>query len=57
MINSYMIRFSNFAKVVYIGAENGFYRLFEIDGIYESCKKDDNLRLYSLYQAIMKYIL
>lgn len=48
--------FLNFDKAIYIGYKNNFYKLFKRVEIYENCKIDDNSRLLSLYQTIMKYI-
>lgn len=47
--------FSNYDKPVYVGPENEFYKLFDVDRIYDSCEVKSNTRLSNLYETIMKY--
>lgn len=48
--------FHNFDKPVYIGENNAFHRMFDIDRICENCNINGNDRLLELYQIIERYL-
>ena len=48
--------FLNFNTPVYVGQSSEFYKLFDIDRIYENCDVGVNERLKCLYKIIAKYL-
>lgn len=52
----YDSNFFYFNESVYVGKENDFYRLFEIDRNYENFDIKSNARLRNLYKTILEYI-
>ena len=48
--------FLNFDKPVYIGENNTFHRMFDIDRVCENCNITTNTRLLALYQIIERYL-
>lgn len=51
-----IVIFFYFNESVYVGKENDFYRLFEIDRNYENFDIKSNARLRNLYKTILEYI-
>ena len=48
--------FLKFNTPVYVGQSSEFYKLFDIDRIYENCDIEVNERLMCLYKIIAKYL-
>ena len=48
--------FFNFDKPVYIGENNAFHRMFDVDRICKNCDVTTNTRLLALYQIIERYL-